>query len=229
MAVRDGLLARNPAAVVKRPKVTVKEAEYLDLSAVAKLLKATKSSRYSSALTLIAATGLRAGEAAGLRWDDVDLKAGTLRVRNTVSRTKGGLTLTEPKTAKSKRTVPLSPATVSMLKTHRATILREQLAAGSQYTDLGMVFPTELGTMLDPHNLLRVVKVAARNEKLGSVGVHTLRHSAAVAWLEAGVHIRAVADLLGHSSISVTGDIYAHTSDSASRSAVESLSEALGF
>lgn len=64
---------------------------------------------------------------------------------------------------------------------------------------------------------------------MGAIGVHTLRHSAAVAWLEAGVHIKAVADLLGHSSISVTGDIYGHTSDDTARAAVEGLSTALGI
>lgn len=229
IAVRDGLLARNPAAAVKRPKVAVKEAEFLDLEAVGRLLKATKDSRYSPALMLISMTGLRAGEACGLRWEDVDLEAGALRVRYTVSRAKGGLVLTEPKTAKSKRTVPLPPAAVRLLKAQKATVLREQLAAGNQYEDAGMVFPTEFGTLLDPRNLLRVVEAAARREGLGRIGVHTLRHSAAVAWLEAGVHIRAVADLLGHSSISVTGDIYAHSSDPVTRSAVEGLSDALGF
>jgi integrase len=64
---------------------------------------------------------------------------------------------------------------------------------------------------------------------MSDVGVHTLRHSAAVAWLEAGVHIKAVADLLGHSSIAITGDIYGHTSDDTARAAVESLSGALGL
>lgn len=61
------------------------------------------------------------------------------------------------------------------------------------------------------------------------VGVHTLRHSAAVGWLEAGVHIKAVADLLGHSSVSITGDVYGHTSDDTARTAVDRWSGALGL
>lgn len=116
-----------------------------------------------------------------------------------------------------------------MLRKHRGTLAADRLAAGDQWHDEDLVFPTEFGTPVDPRNLRRVVEVAARKADLDGVGVHTLRHSAAVAWLEAGVHIRAVADLLGHSSISITGDIYGHTSDSTARSAVDGLSSALGF
>lgn len=82
---------------------------------------------------------------------------------------------------------------------------------------------------MDPRNLLRVIRVASRAAKVDGVGVHTLRHSAAVAWLESGVHIKAVADLLGHSSIAITGDIYGHTSDDTARAAVDGLAARLGL
>jgi integrase-like protein len=75
------------------------------------------------------------------------------------------------------------------------------------------VFTNELGGPVDPRNLLRVIEVAAKAVGVECVGVHKLRHSAAVAWLESGVHVKAVADLLGHSSIAITGDVYGHTSD----------------
>lgn len=83
------------------------------------------------------------------------------------------------------------------------------------------MFTTESGAPVDPRNLLRVVEVAAVKAGAAGVGVHTLRHSAAVGWLEAGVHIKAVADLLGHSSIAITGDVYGHTSDDTARAAVD--------
>jgi integrase len=79
------------------------------------------------------------------------------------------------------------------------------------------VFTTDVGRPVNPRNLLRVIEVAARTAGVAGVGVHTLRHSAAVAWLESGVHIKAVADLLGHSSIAITGDVYGHTSDDTAR------------
>ena len=82
--------------------------------------------------------------------------------------------------------------------------------------------------MVDPRNLLRVVEVAAKASGLGDdVGAHTLRHSAATAWLEGGIHIKAVADLLGHGSISITGDLYGHTTQEQARSAVGDLAALL--
>jgi integrase len=91
------------------------------------------------------------------------------------------------------------------------------------------VFTTELGTPVEPRNILRTIEAAATKAGFENVGVHTLRHSAAVAWLEAGTHIKAVADLLGHSSIAVTGDIYGHTSDATTRAAIDGLTDALGL
>jgi integrase len=100
-----------------------------------------------------------------------------------------------------------------MLRKHKAGQAAERLRAANQWADCGLVFTTELGGPVDPRNLLRVIEVAARAAKVDGVGVHTLRHSAAVAVLESGVHIAAVADLLGHSSVAITGDVYGHTSD----------------
>ena len=99
----------------------------------------------------------------------------------------------------------------------------EQLRAVNQWQNSGLVFTNELGGPTDPRNILRVIETAATRAGLSGVGAHTLRHSAAVAWLESGVHIRQVADLLGHSSISITGDIYGHGSDDGARAAVLAL------
>jgi site-specific recombinase XerD len=104
------------------------------------------------------------------------------------------------------------------------------ISALSCLTRSGETFLVEsLGAAVDPRNLLRVVETAAEKAGADGVGVHTLRHSIAVGWLESGVHIKAVADLLGHSSISVTGDIYGHTTDTAARGAVDGWSGALGL
>ena len=151
-----------------------------------------------------------------------------IRVRHTLNRVDGELVLSEPKTARSRRRIPLLPSVVAELRSWRLRQKQERLRAGDQWADTGMVFTTELGTMVDPRNLLRVVSAAAKAAGLEDVVAHSLRHSAAVAMLEAGVHIKAVADLLGHSSISITGDIYGHTSDDAAKSAIASLGEALG-
>ena len=228
-AVRDGLLARNPAAAVDRPGVERREAAHLDRDAVVKLLGAASQSRYHAALVLIASTGLRKGECLALRWDRLDLDAATIKVAATIARINGKLIITEPKTERSRREVPLSAAVVAMLRKHKAAQAAERLAAGDQWKNSGLVFTTELGAPVDPRNLLRVIEVAAKAAKIDGIGVHTLRHSAATAWLDSGVHIRQVADLLGHSSISVTGDIYGHGSDDGARRAVDTLAQSLGL
>jgi integrase len=228
-AVRDGLLARNPAALIQRPGVERREALYLSAADVSALLKAAQPSRYYPALALIASTGIRRGEALALKWCDVDLDAGLMRIKATIQRIDGKLVVSEPKTVRSRRPIPLSPPVVAMLRKHRTTQLEERLAAVDQWSDTGLVFTTELGTPCEPRNLLRVMEAAAEKVGLKGVGVHSLRHSAAVALLEGGTHIKAVADLLGHSSIAITGDTYGHSTDVAVRAGVDDLAATLGL
>ncbi|OBJ28744.1 hypothetical protein A5631_19840 [Mycolicibacter heraklionensis] len=228
-AVRDGLLAKNPAAMIRRPGVARTEARHVSAADVTKLLLCAESLRYRDALILIAATGMRRGEAAALRWCNVDLDAGLLVVRGTLNRVAGRLVITEPKTDRSRRPVPVPPPLVAVLQAHRAEQETERMMARDQWRDHDLVFATKLGTPVDPSNILRTIQIAAQKAGIADVGVHTLRHSAAVAWLESGVHIKAVADLLGHSSIAITGDVYGHTSDSTARAAVGGLADQLGL
>jgi integrase len=138
-AVRDQLIARNPAVRVTRPGVHRRQAKHLDASGVASVLKAAQSSRYYPALALIVATGLRKGEALALSWDKnvLNLEEGWVKVRQTVSRIDGQLVFSEPKTQRSRRTVPLSPAVVAMLRKHCTDQKGEKLRAGNQWKDSG--------------------------------------------------------------------------------------------
>lgn len=195
---------------------------------MSKVLHAASETRYAAILTVIATTGLRKGEALALHWEDVDFEQRTIRVRRTLSRVNGALIRTEPKTEKSKRSVPLRSAAERVLREHRQAQREEKIKAANVWADTGFVFTTETGHPMDPRNVLRAITTAAKKVGLVGVNVHTLRHSAATYWLENGVHLRAVADLLGHSSTRITGDIYAHTSDEAASKAMDSLGEALG-
>jgi integrase len=228
-AVRDGLMAKNPAAAVKRPGVARKEARHVSAVDVTKLPLCAEGLRYRNVLVLVAGTGVRRGEALALHWSDVDLDGGMLVVRGTLGRVEGKLVISEPKTDRSRRSVPIAAPLVAMLRDHRVTQQAERAAAGNQWTDQGLVFATEFGRAVDPRNALRTVEIAAQKAGMTEIGVHTLRHSAAVAWMESGVHIKAVADLLGHSSIAVTGDVYGHTSDTTARAAADVLSDRLGL
>jgi integrase len=177
-AVRDELLATNPAAKAKRPGVPRVEARYLSVAEVGVLLEAAKDSRYAPLLRLLVSTGLRRGEALALRWQDVDLTNGVLRVHGTLSRVGGQLVIGEPKTKRSRRDVPLSPATVALLRSVKVGQAGERLKAGSVWVESGLVFTTEFGTAVDPRNALRSITTTAKACGMTGVGLHTLRHSA---------------------------------------------------
>lgn len=129
-AVRDGVVSRNAAAAVKRPKVTSEEAVYLNVSEVRRLLAAAAPSRYAPVFELLVNTGLRRGEALALRWSDIDFDRSVLRVRGTLARVDGELIITSPKTANSVRSVHMSAATDRILRSARLAQKQERIRAG---------------------------------------------------------------------------------------------------
>jgi integrase len=225
----DKLIAVNPMREVRRPASVPVEAKHLTPAEVRVLLKSAEGLRYKTALDLLASTGLRRGEALALAWADIDLNGGTLKVTKTVSRIRRELVATTPKTAKSRREVPLSPGVIAMLRGHRKAQVAERLQAGDVWQDRDLVFATEHGGYVDPRNLLRALKTAGVKAGIGGIGLHTLRHSAATAMLEANVPIHVVSRILGHSSIAVTIDLYGHVNDESKREAIDGLSEAMGL
>jgi integrase len=229
-AVSDGLLLNNPVEKAKRPKSAKSEAVALTTAEAAEFVRAAASLRYADALTLILYTGLRRGEALGLRWDAVDLDRAEARVSGSLVRLDGALTLSDTKTTNSKRTIALSPSAVALLKAQRAMQTAERLKAGNLWRDNGYIFTTEFGEPADPRNLLRAVKIATQRAGLGrALGAHTLRHTYATVALLKGVPLHVVSRNLGHSSIAITADIYGHLTDAAMQEAAQMVSDAYGF
>jgi integrase len=151
-----------------------------------------------------------------------------LRVRGTLARVAGELVVTETKTPRSRRVIPLSHAAERLLRDVRANQRVERLRAGSIWQPTPYVFTTELGDPSDPRNALRALKAAVKRAGLpSSVGLHTLRHSAASVMLSAGVPLKVVSEVFGHASVAITGDIYGHVSPDVSREALTRLSDAL--
>ena len=148
--------------------------------------------------------------------------------RKALSRTSAGLDVTEPKTDRSRRSVPLPRQVVEALRQHKKRQAVERLAAGPAYAERGLVFSTEMGTPLEPRNVLRRFVTLAGQAGIEGVGVHTMRHTAATRLLVAGVDTRVVADLLGHSSTAVTADIYQHVERALRRDAADRLEAVLG-
>lgn len=225
-AVRDGHIARNPAAAVRQPGVERQEARFLSALEVSALLGATAGSRYSPVLSFIAHTGVRKGEALALRWVDIDTSARVIRIRATLTRIDGRRWgPTPPKTPRSRRVLPLTPAVHRLLLEVQEEQAVQRALAGNLWNEGDYVFTSPTGGPLDPRNVLRALSTGAAAAGLPNVTVHTLRHSAATAMLEAGVHIKAVSELLGHSDIRITGDVYGHVSTEIARSAMEALSQ----
>ncbi len=223
-AVRDGALGKNPVEAIRRPKVTSKEAEWLSPDQVRLLLEKAGSSRYAPVMELLVNTALRRGEALALSWSDVDLDKSVLRVRGTLAREGGRLVVTDVKAVKSKRSVAITPTTERLLKDRRLSQRHERLRAGSLWVQTGFVFTTETGQPCDPRNALRALHTASKRAKLDGVTLHTLRHSAASVMLNQGTPLKVVSEILGHASVSITGDVYPEVS----RVAMTGLSSTLG-
>jgi integrase len=176
---------------------------------------------------LLLAIGLRRGEVLGVRWGDVDLDGGVLRVRQTLQRAGGRLQFVPPKSERSRRSVPLPLMAVSALREHRVRMAREFLTRGRHLADGDLVFVTVKGTPVEPCNLNRFFVALLQAAKLRHIRLHDLRHTCATLLLAQGVPARVVMEMLGHSAIAVTMNTYAHVMPSLLRDAADHMDEVL--
>ena len=209
-AERQGLVARNVAALVPTPAGPRATGRSLTLEQARALLQAARGHPLEAAFMVGLTCGLRPGELLGLGWEDVDLDQGVLRVSRAVSRVGGTVQLGRTKTASSRRQLLLPTAAVQALRQHRVRQLAQQDLLGEHGHDLGLVFATSRGTLLDPANLRRALRTVTERAGLGRWHPHELRHSAASLLSAAGVPLEEVADVLGHASTRVTSATYRH-------------------
>lgn len=174
--------------------------------------------------TLMATTGLRRGEALGLRWSDVDLDAGRLAVRQTLLAINSHMEFGEPKTARSRRTVDLDAGTVAVLRAHRKAQLEERAGRGLGRLRAGtLVFTDEGGDQLHPNLVSKTFVKLILETELPAIRLHDLRHTHASLSLQAGVHVKVVSERLGHSSVTITLDTYSHAIPGLQRDAAEKV------
>jgi integrase len=210
-AVKWGRLARNPAGAANPPKAVCRpESITWTADQLRTFLEGTRTSRYSAAYLLLATTGLRRGEALGLRWQDLDLDAGRASIRQTVIAIKHTVVIGTPKTAKGRRTVTLDTGTVAALREHRRRQAAERLLMGAGWTDNDLVFCHPDGTMLHPERFSRGFTEAVYRIGLPRIRLHDLRHGWATLALQAGIHPKVVQERLGHANIGITLDTYSH-------------------
>ncbi|HDR8505479.1 TPA: site-specific integrase [Bacillus cereus] len=208
-AERWGLIARNPAALVDRPKAEKKEITVWDVEEVRQFLKyAKKSGRYYIAFLLALTTGMRQGEILGLRWKDVDFESGCVRITQTLS-SDGKDLLPYTKTKSGSRTIDLPEATVTALKTHWLFIRGEREKKCS-YKNLDLVVCTEFGTPTHKSNIRRVFKSIIKKADIPKIRFHDMRHTHATLLLLQGVNPKIVSERLGHADVRITLDTYSH-------------------
>ena len=233
-AVKNNLVIRNVSDATTLPRKEQKEMRVLSIQEQAKFMNILDSDRLGFAYMFDLATGLRVGELLALRWKDVDLENGVIKIKQAVSRvknydpnvtTKTKLIIQEPKTKKGQRSIPLPNIITALLKKHQLRQKEEKLLYANKYQDNDLVFCTKIGTYLEPRNLSRTFYTLVANAGIDPANMHALRHSFATRLLEANEHPKVVQEMLGHSSITLTLDTYSHVMPELKQAAAEKLND----
>jgi integrase len=224
-ALRFGLVQRNVAALVKPPAPVRPELTTWDAADMRSFLASMDGDRNASAYRLLATTGMRRGEALGLRWADVDLDVGRVTINRSLTVVDSKLVWSSPKTARSRRSVSLDPETVVSLRAHRRTQLEERVAAGEAWVDSDLVFCNQLGEPLHPDRFTRAFRSAVRRAGVKQIRLHDLRHTWATLALQAGIHPKVVSERLGHATTGITLDIYSHVQPELDASAASTVAQ----
>src|SRR5215211_3608307 len=206
-AKRWGMVDRNVAEDVDPPRLKRDEIQPLDREQTRKLLEAAEGDRLHAFYVVAVTAGLRPGEMLALRWSDVDLEAGTLRINRALSDSE----FAAPKTPRSRRKIELSNTARVALRVHRKRQLEERMQKAGLWENGGLVFPSTVGTPLSHRNVVRSFKALLKRAGLpADIRLYDLRHTCATLLLNGNVHPKYVQELLGHASISQTLDTYSH-------------------
>ena len=171
---------------------------------------------------------MRQDELLGLGWEDVDLEAGAVRVRRTLTLARGGPRLTEPKTRKTRRCIRVTESAVEALERHRERQEAERGAPNASWASQELVFRTRRGTPIRRDTLhAKYWKPLLGRAGLPDVRFHDLRHTCATLLLTKGVHPKIVSELLGHSSVAITLDTYSHVIPGLGDAAAAAMEDAL--
>ena len=227
-AVKWGLIVRNPADAVDRPRPPRVEMSTLTLDQLLRLFEAAHGTRMYAVFVLLGTTGMRLGEALGLKWEDIDLPGRRLVIRRALQRQTGnGLLFVEPKTSRSRRTVHLTELAVDALVEHKDHTELLRRVARDRWRESGLVFTSTVGDGMEAgvvnDNLRRLLAKA----DLPHIRVHDLRHTVATILLQGGAHPKLVQDLLGHSTVTLTLDTYSHVTPALHLEATRRLDEVM--
>lgn len=222
LAVREHLLTENPCATVSRPTVERKEIAPLSEEEAHALLRQTSGTTEEALILTAVVTGARQGELAALRWQDVDLEAGTMRIARSVTRHTRSWAFKDPKTRAGIRHVSLPAGVVEGLRGQRRQVAEMRLAA-STWEDHDLVFPRVDGTPQYGQTMLKTLHAHMDRAGIPRRRFHDLRHTAVTLMLEHGVALTTISDLVGHSSYRITKDVYGHLTPALRSDAAERM------
>ena len=216
LAREQKLIADNPAEGCALPRLEHREMQTLPVEQLQSFLREAKESGVFEFYYLELATGLRRGELLGLKWEDVDLERGDLRVRRQIARINGEVVEAPLKTKNAYRTLPLAEDTVSIL------LEQKKKVDGSPW-----VFPSPTGGPISPDSVLHMLHRVLKRAGLPRVRFHDLRHTFATLALQSGVDVKTVSGILGHFSAGFTLDTYAHVTTASQRQAAKTMGSLL--
>lgn len=225
-ALRLRLVSRNAATAAQLPKVPKQKPRAWSTDEVRRFLNHVRSDRWAPLWRLLATTGMRRGEALGLRWHDVDLEEGVLTVANTRTVVTGRIVSGPPKTTSAGRTIALDAVTATALRAWRKQQAAERLMMGADWPNTDIVFTWQDGRPIYPQGVTKWFRAIAAEADLPQIGVHGLRHTAATWMISSGVSPKLVAERLGHSNVSTTLSLYSHVLPGHDRAAAEALAAA---
>ena len=208
-AVRLGVLFKNPARQVKPPRPPSREIKILDKYEIATLVNAAKQAGLYVAVLVAVTTGMRRGELLALRWSDIDLKAASLTVNQSLERIKGKFNFKSPKTRTSRRTISLPSITVVGLREHYRAQLEERFKLGLGRDARGLAFSRADGQPLDADTLTKSFRRLVASTKVTPITFHGLRHTHISHLLMEGVHVKVVSERAGHANVNTTLTVYA--------------------
>jgi integrase len=223
-AVRWNLVPRNAALAVTPPRASSRESAFVGADDVSCLLAEAERSGALAPVAAAIGLGLRRAELLGLQWQDISFERGSVAVARALQRINGVLVTKEPKTRQSRRSVVAPAFVLDALRAHHATQaeMRLSLGLGKAPPD-AFVFSGPEGGPLDPDAFGKRIRRLAKRAGLPEVHLHSLRHAFAVLSLQAGVDLKVISARLGHGSIRLTADTYAHVVESLQRDAAERL------
>ncbi len=223
LAVRWDIVSRNVARLVDPPRIERKPINPWTPDEAREFLAAIRGHRLEALFSVALALGLRQGEALGLRWQDVDFGANTLRVHYQLQRIGGKLTLVPPKTEKSRRTLVMPAIIVERLREHEKRQVAEKLWAGSKWQETGLIFSNRSGGPTQARRVIEQFHGALDQAGMRRIRFHDLRHSCATLLLIQGVSPRVVMEVLGHSEIALTMNAYSHVVPELRREAAQRM------